>query len=124
MSLGSHVASMPTGGDSDLSDEEISGYMNDIIIMMSGFLLSMFISFFLVEFLIGPVLSSFIPAFSGSIINCVWTGSSSVCSGGLGARSLLIVAVGLPLTILWLNNYENRFRTYLVDHGVVPGKNR
>ena len=115
---------MSTGGDSELSDEEISGYMNDLIIVMSGFLITVFISFLLVELLIGPVLSSFIPAFSRSILNCVWTGTESVCSGGLGARGLLVVAVGLPLTILWLNNYQDRIRPYLVDRGIVPGNDQ
>ena len=115
---------MPTGGDSDLGDEEISGYMNDVIIVMSGFLLTVFITFLLVELLIGPVLGSFIAAFSGSVINCVWTGTESVCSGGLGARGLLVIAVGLPLTILWLNNYQDRIRPYLVDRGIVPGNDQ
>jgi len=124
MSLGSHEVSMPTGGDSDLSDEEVSGYMNDVIIVMSGFLLAMFISLLLVELLIGPVLGAFIPAFSGSIINCVWTGTESVCSGGLGARGLLVVVVGFPLTIFWLNHYRDRVRPYLVDRGIVPGNNQ
>ena len=120
MSPGSHEASMSTGGGSELSDEEISGYMNDVIIVMSGFLMTVVISFLLVELLIGPVLGSLIPAFSRSIISCVWTGTESVCSGGPGARGLLVVAVGLPLTILWLNNYRDKIRPYLVDHGIVP----
>ena len=115
---------MGSGGDSEFSDEEINGYMNDVVIVMSGFLLSMFISYFLVELLIGPVLSSFIPAFSGSIIDCVWTGTESVCSGGLRPRGLLVAAVGVPLTILWLNSYQYRIRPYLVDRGIVPGNNQ
>lgn len=115
---------MASGGDSELSDEEVSGYMNDVVILMSGFLLTVFLAFLLVELLIGPILASIISAFSGSIINCVWTGTESVCTGGLGARGLLVVAVGLPLTILWLNNYQDRIRPYLVARGIVPGNNQ
>jgi len=115
---------MSTRRDSEFSDEEISGYMNDVGIVMSGFLLTVLISFLLVELLIGPVLGYFVPAFSSSIINCVWTGTESVCSGGLGVRGLLVVAVELPLTILWLNSYQDRIRPHLVDRGIVPGNDQ
>jgi hypothetical protein len=115
---------MASGGDSEFSDEEINGYMNDVVILVSGFLLTVFLVFLLVELLVGPILASFIPAFSGSVINCVWTGTESVCTGGLGARGLLVVAAGLPLTVLWLNNYQNRIRPYLVARGIVPGNNQ
>jgi len=120
----SHEVSMASGSGSELSDGEISGYMNDVVILMSGFLLTVFLAFLLVELLIGPVLASVVPAFSGSIIDCVWTGTESVCSGGLKARGLLVVAVGLPLTILWLNNYQDRIRPYLAARGIVPGNNQ
>ena len=115
---------MSTGSGPELSDKEISGYMNDVTIVMSGFLLTVIISFLLVELLIGPVLGSFISAFSRSIISCVWTGTESVCSSGLGARGLLVVPVGLPLTILWLNNYQDKIRPYLVDRGIAPGNDQ
>ena len=115
---------MASGSGSELGDEEISGYMNDIVILVSGFLLTVSLAFLLVELLIGPVLASVIPAFSGSIINCVWTGTESVCNGGLRARGLLVVVVGLPLTILWLNNYQDRIRPYLAARSIVPGDNQ
>ena len=115
---------MASGSGSELGDEEISGYMNDVVILVSGFLLTVSLAFLLVELLIGPVLASVIPAFSGSIIGCVWTGTESVCNGGLRARGLLVVVVGLPLTILWLNNYQDRIRPYLAARGIVPGDNQ
>lgn len=115
---------MASGSDSELSDSEISGYMNDAVILMSGFLLTLFLAFLLVELLIGPVLASVIPAFSGSVIDCVWTGTESVCNGGLGARGLLVVVVSLPLTILWLNKYRDKIRPYLAARGVVPEDTR
>ncbi|MDQ2074493.1 hypothetical protein RBH20_18340 [Haloarcula sp. H-GB4] len=113
---------MANGGDSEFSDEEISGYMNDVVILMSGFLLTVFLTFLLVELVIGPILASIVPAFSGSLINCTLTGTESVCTGGLSARWLLVVAVGPPLTILWLNNYQGRVRPYLAARGIVPEK--
>ena len=111
---------MASGSGSELSDEEISGYMNDAVILVSGFLLAVFLAFLLVELLIGPILASVTPTLSGSIISCVWTGTESVCDGGLRVRGLLVVAVGLPLTILWLNSYQDRIRPYLAARGIVP----
>lgn len=111
---------MASEGDTEFSDEEISGFMNDVVILMSGFLLTVFLAFLLVELLIGPIMASIIPAFSGSIIDCVWTGTESVCTGGLGARGILVVALDLPLAILWLKNYQDRIRPYLTARGIVP----
>ena len=115
---------MTGGSGSELSEEEISGYTNDVVILMSGFLLTVGLAFLLVELLIGPALASIVPAFSGSTISCAWTGTESVCNDGLGARGLPIVGVGLPLTILWLNNYRDRIRPYLAARGIVPGNNQ
>ena len=115
---------MAGGSGPKLSDKEMSGYMNDVVVLMSGFLLTVGLAFLLVELLIGPVLASVIPAFSGSIISCVWTGTESVCNGGLEARGLLVVAVGLPLTVLWLNSYRDMIRPYLAVRGIVPGNDQ
>jgi hypothetical protein len=111
---------MGGGDDAEFSDEEVHGYMNDVIILMSGFLLVVAVSILSVEILLGPLVAGILPAFSGSILDCVWTGTESVCTGGLGPRAALVVAVGLPLTISWLNVYQNRIRPLLATRGIVP----
>mgnify|MGYP006277132461 FL=1 len=111
---------MSGGDDAEFSDEEMHGYVNDAVILMSGFLLVVAGSILSVELLFGPLVASVIPAFSGSVIDCVWTGTESVCTGGLGPQAVLAVAVGLPLTIGWLNAYQNRIRPLLAARGIVP----
>ncbi|MFC7229991.1 hypothetical protein N0B31_21570 (plasmid) [Salinirubellus salinus] len=111
---------MSSGDDAEFSDEEIRGYMNDVVILMSGFLLVIAVAILSVELLLGPLIAGVIPAFSGSIIDCTWTGTESVCTGGVGPQAALAVAVGLPLTIIWLNTYQNRIRPLLARRGIVP----
>lgn len=102
------------------TDEERRGYMNDAVILLTGFLLVITVAILSVELLLGPLVAGVIPAFSGSIIDCVWTGTESVCTGGVGARGILVVAVGTPLTIVWLNVYQSRIRPRLATRGIVP----
>jgi len=111
---------MSDDGRADLSDDELRGYMNDVVLITSGFLFTILCAVLVVEFVLGPLLAPVMPAFSGSIVDCVWTGTESVCSGGLGARSVLVVAVGVVFSVAWLNSYQNRIRPALAARGVVP----
>lgn len=111
--------------DTDLSDEELDGYVNDVVILVSGFLLAIVGGFLLVEYLVGPVLSRFVPAVSGSILDCVWAdgGGDVVCRGSLTARGLLVAGISLPIAVVWINGYQHRLRPILADRGIVPSNN-
>jgi hypothetical protein len=108
------------GDGQHLTDEELAGYTNDVVIPMAGFLGTLFVGWALTAFVVVPLRVPFVPSLATPILECAGAATADVTCEGVGPRILLVLALTVSLSVGWLNGYQYRLRPWLAAHGVVP----
>ena len=111
-----------SGDEQDITDEELAGYTNDVVVLLTGFLGTVFVGWALTAFVVAPLLVPFVPSLGTPILDCTGAGvtAGDVVCERVGLRILLVLGLTFPLSVGWLNGYQHRLRPWLVERGVVP----